>query len=127
AGADLGRLGFVGAIAVDFARSDGPAPDVDLALVVAAQIDAAVAGVVHFHFFLLAGVVGRILAAGHDDRPLHLLRLARQPPIGQQREVAEFLLGPQILVLGFALAVVFQQPVGALPVPLVAGFLNPVV
>src|SRR5262249_35911187 len=43
-GADFGWHLWVRAITVDFARADGPAPDIHLALIGTAQIDAAVAG-----------------------------------------------------------------------------------
>src|SRR5262249_54384337 len=57
--------------------------------------------------------------------PFALHGLGRQPPVADQLEVAVLLLGPQVLLLGLALAVVAQDPVLRLPVALVAWMLLP--
>src|SRR6185437_9539117 len=81
AGADLGRHFFIDAIAENPARTDRAAPDVDLALAVAAQIDSAVAGILHRYGFRLAVVVLRVLAAGQNQRAKLLFGRGVQPPI----------------------------------------------
>src|SRR5439155_25253806 len=109
--ADLGRQRLVDAITANLAGTDRSAPDVDLRLVVAAQIDAAVAGVIEF-FHLRSFVSIRV-----NDRTLGLLRLRGETPIADHHEVAELFLGPQVPVVsgrgsfGFAVAVVIQNPI----------------
>src|SRR5690606_26509366 len=113
-GTHFGWLRFVGAVAVDFARAGGPAPDVDLAFAVAAEVDAAVTGVGDAFALGPAVVVGRVAAVGQDDPPGHLGRLGGEPPVGDEDEVGVFLFGPQILVFGLAFAIVDEPPVFAL-------------
>src|SRR4051812_18987368 len=80
-GADIRRLLRVGAVAPYLPAAGGPAPDVYLSLVRAAQVDATVAGVGDFLLLRLAiGVLG-FFAGRQDDRVLHLHRVAREPPV----------------------------------------------
>src|SRR5262249_7973166 len=123
-GADFLRHLRIGSIAPDLAGPDRPTPDVDLALAAAAQVDAAVARVQDFHLVPLAVLHG-LLAARQDHRPQPLGRLGGPAPVADQLEVAILLLGPQVLVLRVAFAVVVQPPILRLPVPLVPVFVLP--
>src|SRR5262249_1435764 len=113
---------LVGAVAVHLPRADWPAPDVNLALTAAAQVDPTVARVQHFHLLHLPILVHGVVAIGQDDRPLHLRRLGAPAPVADQLEVAVLLLTPQV----GALAVVVEDPVARLPVALVRGLGLPV-
>src|SRR5262249_14370216 len=125
AGANFGRKIFIQSIAPDFARTGRPAPDVDLALAAAAQENAAVARIGHLDLLLLALIVKCVFAAGQDDGAHLLFGFWVPAPITDENEVAVFLLRPEIFVLGFAFAVVVENPIFRLPMTFVAGLVLP--
>ena len=122
AGADRRRHLVVGAIAVHFAGSDRPAPDVDLRLARPAKVDAGVR-VRHVEADLLAVGVLLVETARQDDRHVRVdVRRGLDSPLDFQHEVAELALRVQRLVTGrFAFGVVVDHAVDDLPVTVVTG------
>ena len=120
-GAEVGRGVAAGPHGVHLARADGPAPDVDLVIAVAAEEDAGV-GVGQRELQFFAVDVLRVRAVGQDVRDVLVdERRLLEPPVQPQHEVAVLPLGPQVLVArGFAAGVVVDHAVDDLPVPVVA-------
>jgi hypothetical protein len=82
----------VGHVSVDFTRSDGGAPDVDLAPGVAAQVDPAVAGIVSTGL----GVSSSLRRSRRWEHHAAEFLFRRVGPVADQDEVAEFLVGPEV-------------------------------
>ena len=95
-GAHFGGHRGVGSIAIDLARTAWPGPQVDLALGVAAQVNAAIALLDLDHLVGGVGVLDDVSILP-DVRTVHLALMLRRPlPIELHLEVAVAFVGPEI-------------------------------
>ena len=120
AGADGGRHFGVHAVAVHFAGADGPAPDVELGLAGAAQVNAGV-GVGRGRDEVFAVGAFFVGAVGEDGGDGVEARGLFDAPVEAEGEVAVGFFGPEIFVAGsFGAGVVVDDAVEDFPVAVVA-------
>ena len=118
--ADLPRQLLVVADAVNFPGADRPAPDVQLILRHAAEVDPRI-GVRHRVGQVLAIRTLHGAAVGEDIRYVVEARRLLDAPVETELEVAVFLLGPEILVTrGFRLGIVVDHALEHFPMSVVA-------